>query len=311
MTRIAAVTGGSGTVGLATVNELLTGGWEVRALARSPQAADSLPGSVTVVPGDVRSAGDVARLVNDADTVFHIAGVNSMCVADQEQMWAINVEAPVTVYRSAVAAGVRKVVHVSSAAAVGHRTSFYADTKWEADRALVAEAAENSVPISLIAPSSVQGPGRVSGTGKLILDVIDGRIKYLIDTTISIVDIADCARAIRLAADVDSGTDRLLISGFTISTRRAVELLEEVTGRSVPVRFLPPTAIRPLAWFGPLLGPIGRLVGVELCREMIRTMATDHVHDGAPAAALLGLTYRSAADTFSRLVRWAESNGHT
>ncbi len=311
MTRIAAVTGGSGTVGTATVTELLAAGWQVRALARSRQAADLLPSSVTVVDGDVQSAGDVARLVGDVDTVFHIAGVNSMCVADRAEMWAINVESPVTVYRAAAEVGVRKMVHVSSAAAVGDRTSFYANTKWEADRALVAEAAEGRLPLSLIAPSSVQGPGRATGTGKLILDVVDGRIKFMIDTTVSIVDIADCARAIRLAADVDSETDRLLISGFTISTRRAVQLLEEVTGRSVPVRFLPTRAIRPLGWLGPLLGPIGRLVGVEMCPEMIRTMATSHVYDGAPAAARLGLTYRSAADTFSRLVRWAETTDRT
>jgi len=306
--RMAAVTGGSGTVGSATVRELLEHGWQVRALARSEASAASFPNDVEVVRGDVGTPADLERLVDGADTVFHIAGVNSLCVKDRTSMWATNVEAPVAVYGAASRAGIRRMVHISSAAAVGHRTSFYAETKWAADERLRAMAPGRSTGLVLVAPSSVQGPGRVTGTGKLILDLIDGRLKVMIDTAISIIDIADCAMAIRLAADVDVGTDRLVLSGFTMTTRDALELLEQDTGRHFDVRLVPSGMVRALALLGPLLSPIGRKLGVDLCAEMIRTMSVDHIHDGSDAARQLGMTYRSASETFRRLIEWTETS---
>ncbi len=306
--RMAAVTGGSGTVGSATVRELLEHGWRVRALARSEASAVSFPSDVEIVRGDVENLADLEGLVDGADTVFHIAGVNSLCVKDRTSMWATNVEAPVAVYEAATRAGARRMVHISSAAAVGHRTSFYAETKWAADERLQAAAAGRSTGLVLVAPSSVQGPGRVTGTGKLILDLIDGKLNLMIDTAISIIDIADCAMAIRLAADADVGDDRLILSGFTMTTRDALGLLARDTDRRFDVRFVPSGIVRALALLGPLLLPIGRKLGVELCAEMIRTMSVDHIHDGSDAARQLGMTYRSASETFRRLIEWAETN---
>lgn len=305
--RIAALTGGSGTVGTATVTELMGAGWHVRALARSDTAAAALPAGVEVVRGHLGDSSSVARLVAGSEVVFHIAGVNSMCVLDRTAMWAVNVQAPLAVYKASAEASVRRMVHISSAAAVGKRTSFYAETKWAADEQLRAAAASSDVELALIAPSSVQGPGRATGTGKLILDLVDGRVNVMIDTAISIVDIADCALAIRLAADAATGIERLIVSGFTVTTREALLLLEQTIQRELSVRFVPAAAVRALAYLGPLLGPIGRRVGVDLCPEMIRTMTVAHLHDGSAAARQLGMSYRTPAQTFERLIGWAES----
>lgn len=296
-------------MGNATLDGLLSAGWHVKALARSEESAGSLPDEVEVIRGHLEDASALDRLVGGADTVFHIGGVNTMCVADRQAMWTINVDAPSAVFEAAGHAGVRRMVHISSAATVGHRTSFYAETKWAADQRLRELAPSHDIELALVAPSSVQGPGRVTGTGKLILDVVAGRVKVMIDTAISIVDIDDCATAIRLAADADEIDDLLIVSGFTVSTREALELLESITGQSMGLRFVPALAVRALAALGPLLGPIGRIAGVELCPEMIRTMSVDHIHDGTEAARKLGMTYRSPSDTFLRLINWAETEG--
>lgn len=307
--RTAAVTGGTGTVGRATLDALKSAGWHVKALARSDESAASLPGEVEAVRGHLEDSSALDRLVSGADTVFHIGGVNTMCVADRQAMWAINVDAPSAVFQAAERAGVRRMVHISSAATVGHRTSFYAETKWAADQRLRELAPRHDIELALVAPSSVQGPGRATGTGKLILDIVAGRVKVMIDTAISIVDIDDCAKAIRLAADADEIDDLLVVSGFTVTTREALELLESITGRPVGLRFVPARAVRALAGLGPLLGPIGRIAGVELCAEMLRTMTVDHIHDGSVAARKLGMTYRAPSDTFERLIDWADTEG--
>ena len=50
-------------------------------------------------------------------------------------------------------------------------------------------------------PSSVQGPGRASGTGRFLLAFLDGRLKVFVNTYVSMVDIADCVEGHLLAAE--------------------------------------------------------------------------------------------------------------
>ena len=57
----------------------------------------------------------------------------------------------------------------------------------------------SGLDVVVVNPSSVQGPGRSTGTGKILLDLVAGRLSTVVDTRISIVDIDDCARGHVLA----------------------------------------------------------------------------------------------------------------
>ena len=83
------------------------------------------------------------------------------------------------------------------------------------------------------------GGRRASGTGKLILQVIDGKLPVLVDTRVSMVDIDDCARGHLLAEEKGTPGQRYVLNGFTLTIRQALDLLERVTGRRATVRFLP------------------------------------------------------------------------
>ena len=118
------VTGGSGVVGRSLVERLVARGDEVVALARSPEAEASSPPR----RGDARErrvlrrgrAGPRdARLLHG---VFHVAGVNALCVADPRPMLRANVEGPPLVVRAAARAGVPRLVHTSSSATIGEET---------------------------------------------------------------------------------------------------------------------------------------------------------------------------------------------
>ena len=50
-------------------------------------------------------------------------------------------------------------------------------------------------------PSSVQGPGRAGGTGRILIAYLNGRLQAFVDTNISLVDIDDCVEAHVLAAE--------------------------------------------------------------------------------------------------------------
>ena len=155
------VTGGSGVVGRALVELLRERGDDVVALARSDNAQAALERrGAQVVRGDLFDGEALVRGMDACDTVFHVAGVNSLCLEDPTPMLRANVDGPPAVVRAAARAGVRRVVHTSSAATIGepegslgredtpHRGWFLSDyerSKTEGERAVLEAARANGV----------------------------------------------------------------------------------------------------------------------------------------------------------------------
>lgn len=315
------VTGGSGVVGAALVRHLVSGGISVRALSRSASSDAALSASgADPIRGDILDPESVRRAASGVDVVFHVAGVNTMCALDSGPMLRANVDGSVNVVRAARSAGVRRLVYTSSAATLGeaqgvvgtetvthrgHYLSEYERSKHLAEQAVMAES---GIEIVSVNPSSVQGPGRASGTGKIILDLVTGRLPFLVDTRLSVVDIDDCARGHMAAAEKGVSGERYVLNSFTMTMRDAVALLERALGRTLAVRFLP-------GWVVSLGGAVGEGVGrvvhkePPLCREMARTLRHGHTYDGSKAARELGVTYTTAEDLLVRLVTWFRREG--
>ena len=155
-----------------------------------------------------------------------------------------------------------------------------------------------AMDVVVVNPSSVQGPGRATGTGKILLDLIAGRLSTVVDTRISIVDIDDCARGHILAASQGAAGRRYILNSFSMTIQEAVGLLASVIDRPLRVKYLP----APVALVGgTVIGAAYRLVGKQapVCREMVRTLVHGHVYDGSRAARELGLDYTPATETLT------------
>jgi len=320
----ALVTGGSGVVGRALVQRLVSDGRRVRALARSERSGAALRElGAEPIPGDVLDRASVEAAARGCSTVFHVAGVNAMCVRDPRPMFRTNVEGSATVVEAAAAAGVARVVYTSSASAIGeahgtigredsaHRGSYlsnYERSKHLAERRVFQTATESGIEVVAVNPSSVQGPGRATGSARLLQDVVNGRLPLLVDTTISLVDIADCADGHLLAETRGEPGERYLLSGATFTIREAVALLRGVWGLPERVRFAP-------AWAasvgGAAIGAGARLVGRDapVCPEAVRTLLHGHRYDGSKATRELGLEYTPLEDTIRRTLEWCARSG--
>lgn len=319
------VTGGSGLVGGAVVRALVARGDRVRALARSDAAADALTATgATPVRGDLLDPADLAPQMDGAAVVYHVAGLNAFCWRDPSPLYRVNVDGARAVVRAAARADVGRVVHTSSAATIGERSGTVADersphrgwflshyerSKHAAERLALAEAADRGVDLVCVNPSSVQGPGRAGGTTKLLTAYLDGRLRALVDTRLSLIDVDDCARAHLCAADHGASGERYLISGATITVREGLALLADLTGADHRTVALP-GALAVVA--GALAEGLGRLRGStpSVCREMVRTLVHGHHYDGSRAERELGLSYTPLEDTLARLVRWLVDAGH-
>jgi dihydroflavonol-4-reductase len=318
------VTGGSGVVGGALVERLRERGDEVMALARSDAAEAALESrGARVVRGDLFNAEVLANGMDGCETVFHVAGLNSMCVEDPHSMLRTNVEGPVAVVRAAARAGIRRLVHTSSANTIGepegsvgredtpHRgwyLSVYERSKTEGEHAVLDAGRDEGVEVVCVNPSSVQGPGRVRGTGRIMLAFLDGRLKLFVDTHVSLVDIGDCAEGHLLAAERGAPGERYILNGMTLTVTEALQLAADVAGVNRHPRLVP----RGLATAaGTAVERAFRLARRHppICREMVRTLIHGHRYDGSRAERELGIRYTEPRETVRRTVGWARRTG--
>jgi len=146
---VLAITGASGFVGSHTLEAALAAGHAVRALTRRDQPPQA---GVTWLRGDLSDEAALAALVQGADAVIHIAGLTN--TPDPAQFEAANVTGTAQVIAAMGAAGVRRLVFVSSLAARRPELSAYGASKARAE-ALVEAAALDWITVR---PPAVYGP---------------------------------------------------------------------------------------------------------------------------------------------------------
>ncbi len=171
----AIVTGATGFIGTRLCEQLIVAGWQVRATVRRSSQVQRLKElGVELVPCDLASDGLPAEALQDTTAVFHLAGLTTS--ANLERLRAVNAAGTRRLAESIIASGQRPtIVHVSSIAASGPaakgqvRTaddlpapiSNYGRSKLEGEQAIAAIADE--VPVSIVRPSVVFGPGDREG----------------------------------------------------------------------------------------------------------------------------------------------------
>lgn len=142
-----AVTGATGFVGQALLDQAGAQGVEVRALARRPQADRA---GVEWVQGDLDGAKALRKLAKGAEAFVHVAGV----VNDPDQFERGNVIGTLNAIAAAKAAGVNRFVHVSSLSAREPDLSAYGASKAKAEKLVMA----SGLDWTIVRPPGIYGP---------------------------------------------------------------------------------------------------------------------------------------------------------
>ncbi|MBP2293388.1 NAD-dependent epimerase/dehydratase family protein [Azospirillum rugosum] len=156
MTRVVAVTGGTGFLGRAVVAALARTGWQVRLLVR--RSADHWPcpdHEPELVFGDLLDADALRRLVRGVDAVVHLAGL--IKARSRAEAMAVNRDGSARLAAIAAAtAPTARLVHVSSLAAREPQLSDYAASKRAGEDAV--RAARGDAPWVVVRPPAIYGP---------------------------------------------------------------------------------------------------------------------------------------------------------
>jgi len=266
MTPRVLVTGSSGLLGCCLITRLRRSGTPVRLFDVVAPPPELVAAGDDVRVADLRDARAVADACRDVEVVYHLAAGQRMkpqfSDLSEQEIFDMNVAAVRHVLDGARAAGVRKVVHISSSAVYGvPRTvpvreedhpqvplGAYGRSKIEGER-LCREALGNGLDITMLRPMSLFGPG-MTGVFVLLFDWVRlGKTVYLLGSgrnRVQMVSAWDVADACMLAAARPESRGAVLNLGAVEvpSIREQVEALIRHAGSRSRIVTIPAALLR-------------------------------------------------------------------
>lgn len=296
------VTGASGLVGGNIARALALRGDEVVALLRAGSKApalDDLPHRRA--EGDVRDAASVGRAVDGCEAVVHAAAVASMWARRADEMESVNVGGARNVLEAALAAGVRRAVHVSSIDALGLPPGGaplgddepdthplmpgpYAASKRRADQ-VARELAGRGLAVCLVNPAYVFGPWDVKpSSGRMILVIARGVPVYPTHGGNAFVAASDVVAAVLAALEKGAPGRRYIVAPHSLSYKEAFTRIARMAGARPPWLPVP----RAVALLAGALGSAAQMIArreldvnlvVARSGAIARSVASTRAHD--------------------------------
>ncbi len=276
------VTGATGFVGAPVARALAAAGLAVRAAVRRAADGERLAGLDTVAVGNLSANTDWRAALADMDAAVHLAGRAHMLQEEAADPLAecrrINRDATLSLARQAAAAGVRRLLFVSTVKVngEGRETPYtvadapapadpYAQSKWEAEQGLHEIAAQTGLEVVILRPPLIYGPGVKANFLRLIRAVDRGIPLPLgaVHNRRSLLYVGNFATAILacLTRAEAAGQTYFVRDGEDVSSAELTRRLARALGRPTRLAPVPPALLRAA---GTLLGKkaaVERLLG--------------------------------------------------
>lgn len=249
------VTGGSGLLGNVLLQQLLDAGGQVRAVYhRRPLAMKHQ--SLETVQCDLLDVVALEDVLKDVDEIYHCAGLVSFNKRDADRLYKINVEATANLVNAALEASVKKLVHVSSVAALGRirqqepvtekmywtpetSNSRYGETKYLGEMEVWRGIAEGLRAV-IVNPTIILGAGNwTDGSTAIFKSVYDEFPWYATGTT-GFVSAADVAKAMIMLMKEDITAQRFIVSAQNASYQQVFNAIADAFNKKRPHKKVTP-----------------------------------------------------------------------
>jgi dihydroflavonol-4-reductase len=322
------VTGATGFLGSHVARQLAGRGEQVRVLVRPTSDTRALEGfEAERVIGDLRDRASLDHALAGVARVFHVAADYRLWARNPRDIYESNVTGTRNLLESARRARVERFVYTSTVAtisvprqnglpdestqsSVGEMIGHYKRSKFEAEQCAM-RAAEAGLPVVIVNPTTPVGPGdwKPTPTGKIIVDLLNGRMPGYVDTGLNFVPVEDCAAGHLLAAECGRVGERYILGGRNLTLKEMLDKLAAISGRRAP-RWKVPHALAYVA------GCVDMAVSAALGREPriplegVRMARHKMFVDASKATRELGFTPGPIEEALERAVRWYETNGY-
>lgn len=279
------VTGGTGFLGSYLIRSLVAAGKPVRALYRkapSPRLQD-LSGKIEWVQGDILDVCALEDAMQGVTQVYHCAAVVSFQPGHAAGLMKINVEGTANVVNLALDAGVKKLVYVSSVAAIGRtkeqaaidedcewedspNNSRYSISKYQGEMEVWRGIAEGLDAV-IVNPSIILGAGFWDeGSGTLLKNAWK-EFPYYTEGVNGFVDVLDVVKAMVLLMDSPVSGERFILSAGNWGYRQLFTSMAHALGKKPPH-----IAAKP--WMAELVWRLEKVKGLLTGKQPVITKET-------------------------------------
>jgi nucleoside-diphosphate-sugar epimerase len=321
------LTGATGFIGGRLAKALAARGDKLRCLVRNTAAARHLESmGARLIQGDVTDDIALQYGLDGVDIAYHLAAIYDVGLVDKAAMERVNVDGTRAFLLVAESARVPRLVYVSTTAALGPARdgesedtreydgpypTVYHRTKAHAHR-YARRAQERGLPLIIVCPSIVYGPGDRGPGGRFMADLLRGRIPGLLADSgwYSYVHVDDVVRGLIAAGDRGRPGETYILSGEPASVNDFADRVARVGGVSAPRMRLPIGLARAT---GTVLDTVGRATGLRfpISRESVDSSARHRwVHGHSLATKELGWTPRSLDEGLGETVAWFQSSAN-
>lgn len=309
------VTGGAGLLGQELINQLLAAGEQVRAVYNKTKPEGLESGNLELFPCDILDVVGLEEAMQGVKQVYHCAAIVSFNPKQRQHMFKVNIEGTANVVNAALDAGVEKLVHVSSVAALGRiredvpinetmnwteetSNSHYGQSKYLAEMQVWRGIGEGLNAL-MVNPVIILGAGNWHDSSSKIFRSVYNEFPWHTEGTTGFVDVRDVVKAMIELMNSSVTAQRFIISAETRSYADVFNLIAKAFNKKPPHKKVTPV----------LAGIIWRLEAFKswitgkdplVTRETARTaMAKVKFDNTRLKAQLPGFTYRSIEDTIA------------
>jgi len=322
----ALVTGGTGFLGANLAKGLLAQDWSVRILRRlsSPLlAVRDL--AVDHAIGDVTNLDSLLAAMQGVDVVFNVAAISQYWRNTASLVYKVNVGGAQNVFEAAARSGVQRIVHTSSAAAVGiirGRSASEADpfnqlpdrfpyghSKWLAEE-IARERVKSGQDIVMVNPAAIVGARDINWiSGSILREAKRRHIPVIPQGGVNFVAVQDVVAGHIAAVEKGRSGERYILGGENLTNRQTTEMAFAIVGVKPP-RITQPHWTIPLA--GWVLDVIAKIVGprLPLSGEQMRLTAEYLYFDSSKAQRELGLPHTPVRQALQECYDWYVEHGY-
>ncbi|UBM57776.1 NAD-dependent epimerase/dehydratase family protein [Marinilongibacter aquaticus] len=232
------ITGISGLLGQEVERQLSSrGNLEILGLNREPQKRKE---ATAYIQGDILDYTTLLKAFEGVDAVIHVAAKVSFSRKEKAELFQINVEGTANVVNACLEKGVKRLIHVSSVAAIGRpdqrsgksnqtirlnestkwadspENSAYAESKFLGEVEVWRGQAEG-LSTAIINPSVILGEGNWTESSTQLFRYVFKKNKFYTAGFVNYVDVQDVAKAICTLLDSDIESTRYILNAGQIS----------------------------------------------------------------------------------------------
>lgn len=246
------VTGGTGFLGSYLLRSLVKAGKPVRALYRQhiPPQINDIKDKVEWVKGDVLDIGALEDAMQGVEKIYHCAAVVSFQPDKKAEMLQVNIDGTANVVNLALEAGIKKIVHVSSVAALGRakaeanisehiewedskNNSSYAISKHLSEMEIWRGIAEGLDAV-IVNPSIILGSGFWNDGSGMLLKNAWKEFPYYTTGINGFVDVQDVVDVMMSLMESDITAQRFILSAENWPYRQLFNTMAAALGKKPP-----------------------------------------------------------------------------